>query len=46
MYRDVLLSLERGDLGASIPLYTQHIGRRDAAQTSSEGEIGSDVSLA
>ena len=46
VYRDVLLALERGDLGARIPLYTQHIGRRDAAQTSSEGEIGSDVSLA
>jgi hypothetical protein len=46
VYRDVMLALERGELGGSVPLYTHHVGRREAAQTSPGGEIASDVSLA
>ncbi len=39
VYRDLLEALDRGELGAGVHLFTQHVGRRDAAQSSSEGAI-------
>ncbi len=45
VYRDLLLALDRGDLGEGARLFTQHVGRRDAAQRSPEGEIASDAPL-
>lgn len=46
VYRDVLTALVRGELAEGAPLFTQHVGRRDAAQTSAGGEIGADATLA
>ncbi len=45
VYRDVLDALERGRLGEGIRLFTQHVGRRDMAQASPDGLIGSDAPL-
>jgi ADP-ribose pyrophosphatase YjhB (NUDIX family) len=45
VYRDLLFALDRGELGEGARVFTQHVGRRDAAQTSLEGEIASDASL-
>jgi ADP-ribose pyrophosphatase YjhB (NUDIX family) len=42
VYRDLLEALGRGDLGEGVALFTQHVGRRDAAQASPEGSIGPD----
>ncbi len=46
VYRDLLLALDRGELGDGARLFTQHVGRRDATQTSPEGEISADAPLA
>ncbi len=45
VYRDVLDALEQGRLGEGIRLFTQHVGRRDEAQASPDGLIGSDAPL-
>ena len=45
VYRDVLDALDHGWLGEGIRLFTQHVGRRDMAQTSPDGLIGSDATL-
>ena len=45
VYRDLLLALDRDKLGEGARLFTQHVGRRDATQTSPEGEISAGVSL-
>ena len=41
VYRDVLEALDHGRLGEGIRLFTEHVGRRDAAQASPEGVIAS-----
>lgn len=46
VYRDVIEALGRIGPAAGAPLFTQHVGRRDAAQASPEGEIAGDVPLA
>lgn len=45
VYRDVLDALGHGRLGEGIRLFTQHVGRRDMAQASPGGLIGSDAPL-
>ncbi len=45
VYRDVLANIGRGELDGGAAVYTQHVGRRDAAQASPEGSISSDTSL-
>ncbi len=45
VYQDLLEELRCGRLGAGIQLFTQHVGRRDAAQASPAGAIGSDAPL-
>lgn len=45
VYRDVLTVVGHGDLVDGAPLFTQHVGRRDAAQKSPEGAISSDTTL-
>ena len=45
VYRDVLAALGRGRLREGVPLFTQHVGRRDAAQASLGGVIGADLPL-
>ena len=45
VYREVLSALERGRLREGIPLFTQHVGRRDAVQAEPAGAIGSDMPL-
>ena len=45
VYRDVLEALADSELGDGIRLFTQHVGRRDAAQEAPEGTIGSDAPL-
>ena len=45
VYRDVLNALRQSEPGKSIQVFTQHVGRRDATQSSPEGGIGSDMSL-
>ena len=45
VYRDLMLALGRGELNGGARLFTQHVGRRDAAQVSAGGEIRSDVPL-
>ncbi len=45
VYRDVLDALDHGRLGEGIRLFTQHVGRRDTAQASPDGLIGSDAPL-
>lgn len=42
VYRDVLAAIGRGELDDGAPLFTQHIGRRDAGQASPAGSIGAD----
>ena len=45
VYRSVIEALRQGRLGSGIEAFTQHVGRRDAAQTSTAGAIGSDAPL-
>ncbi len=45
VYRDLLEELGRGRLGEGVRLFTQHVGRRDAAQASPGDIINSDVPL-
>ena len=45
VYRDLLEALDQGQLGAGVRLFTQHVGRCDAAQTSPEGAIDAVASL-
>ena len=45
VYRDILAALDRGELRDGAPLFTQHVGRRDAAQTSPDGVISADIGL-
>ncbi len=45
VYREVLAALERGRLREGVPLFTQHVGQRDAAQPSAAGAIGADRPL-
>jgi hypothetical protein len=37
----VFEALDNGQLGEGIPLFTEHVGQRDAAQASPEGAIAS-----
>jgi ADP-ribose pyrophosphatase YjhB (NUDIX family) len=46
VYESLLGALARGELGTGIQVFTQHVGRRDAAQTTAEGVIAPDVPLA
>ena len=39
VYRDLLGTVLRAEPGAEIKVFTQHVGRRDAAQSSPEGSI-------
>jgi ADP-ribose pyrophosphatase YjhB (NUDIX family) len=41
VYREVFEALDNGQLGEGIPLFTEHVGQRDAAQASPEGAIAS-----
>ncbi len=45
VYYAVLEALDHGHLGEGIRLFTQHVGRRDMAQASPDGMIGSDAPL-
>ena len=45
VYRDVLAVLRQGKPHKGIQVFTQHVGQRDAVQSSPEGAIGSDTSL-
>lgn len=45
VYRDVLASIGRDDRQDGAPLFTQHVGQRDAAQAAPEGMISSDTTL-
>lgn len=45
VYRDVLKALEGGTLGRGARLFTQHVGRRDAATPSPQGWISPDAVL-
>jgi len=45
VYRSVIEALRKGRLGAGIEVFTQHVGRRDAAQASPAGTISADESL-
>ncbi len=45
VYRDMLEALDHGRLGEGVCLFTQHVGRRDMAQASPDGLIGSDTPL-
>ena len=45
VYRDLLDALGRGQLGAGIRVFTQHVGHRDAVHGSPGGSIHSDASL-
>ena len=46
VYRSLLEALGRGQLGGGARLFTHHVGRRDMAQASPGGLIGSDAALA
>lgn len=46
VYREVLAALAGGMPGEGAPLFTQHVGRRDAASASPKGWIDPDVALA
>ncbi len=41
VYREVINALSGGEMDAGARVFTQHVGRRDAAQTSVAGEIAS-----
>ena len=45
VYRNVLLALWQAPRTGGIPIFTQHVGRRDAAQSSRGGTIDADTSL-
>lgn len=45
IYRDIVDAFVSGRLGEGIPVYTQHTGERDAAQSGPEGAISADASL-
>ena len=45
VYRSVIKALRQGRLGAGIEVFTQHVGRRDAEQTSLNGAISDDEPL-
>ncbi len=45
VYRNVLLALWQAPRTGGIPIFTQHVGRRDAAQSSPGGTIDADTSL-
>ncbi len=46
IYGDVLRMLRQNVSSEGIQVFTQHVGRRDAAQVSPEGAISSDIPLA
>ncbi len=46
VYGDVLRTLRQNVSNEGIQVFTQHVGRRDAAQVSPEGAISSDIPLA
>ena len=46
VYADVLAVLAAAPGDGGIPVFSQHVGRRDAAQRSPEGEIGPETGLA
>ena len=45
VYREVMAALAGGGLAHGARLFTQHVGRRDAAQEGAEGVIAADVPL-
>ena len=45
VYRSVIEALQQGRLGPGIEVFTQHVGRRDAALGSSAGAINADEPL-
>ncbi len=45
VYRSVIEALREGRLGEGIELFTQHVGHRDATQTSPAGAISADAPL-
>ena len=45
VYRDVIASLARGGLEGRAPLFTQHVGHRDALQGGPDGVIAADTPL-
>ena len=45
IYRDLLEALDGGRLNEGVRVFTQHVGRRDTAQASPDGVIGSNTSL-
>ena len=45
VYGDLLVALSRAQLDDEIKLFTQHVGRRDAAQSSPEGSISFESRL-
>ncbi len=45
VYRDVLVALRQDSRTGGIPIFTQHVGRRDAALSSPGGAINADTSL-
>ena len=45
VYRSVIEALRQGGLSAGIPVFTQHVGHRDATQASPAGAIGDDEPL-
>jgi ADP-ribose pyrophosphatase YjhB (NUDIX family) len=45
VYSFVIEALQQGRLGPGIEVFTQHVGRRDAAQGSSAGAISADEPL-
>ncbi len=45
VYRSLIEALREGRAGTNIPVFTQHVGCRDAAQASPAGAISADESL-
>jgi hypothetical protein len=43
---EMLLAVAAGELKVGARVFTQHVGRRDVAQSSPKGETAPDVSLA
>lgn len=45
VYREVMAAIGPDERQGGAPLFTQHVGRRDAAQADPEGMIGADATL-
>ena len=46
VYRDVVAAITKGEMEGGAPVFTQHVGQRDAAQVAPEGMIAADAKIA